>query len=196
MYINDGDSRARRDASGVGGCERTDAGPWHPQPDPEQLKPGLAGCYMYEFVRHIDQMISFEDSLDCQPSEPLLELNATGGHGAVLSSKGNEGVVAKITGMIYVEKPGTCTFAFESNHGVRLEIGDYMVFEDPGVHADRFSELGMIQANAPGWHPLTIRHERKNTWTIRFYWLPLGGEPGSLPLVPAEVLAHAEQPAA
>ena len=96
-----------------------------------------------------------------------------------------------------LEKPGTYTFGFESNDGVRLEIGDYMVVEDPDVHADRSSDLGMIQANAPGWYPLTIRYyERKNTWTIRFYWLPPGGEPGSLPLVPAEVLAHVEQPPA
>ena len=36
---------------------------------------------MYELVRHIDQMISWEDSLDCEPGEPLLELNATGGQG-------------------------------------------------------------------------------------------------------------------
>ena len=32
--------------------------PADPQPGPEQLKPGLEVCYMYEFVRHIDQMIS------------------------------------------------------------------------------------------------------------------------------------------
>ena len=171
--------------------------PADPQPDPDQLKPGLAVCYMYELVRHIDQMIGYEDSLDCEPGEPLLELNATGGQGNVLGSKGNDGVMAKITGMIYLEEPGTYTFGFESNDGVRLEIGDYMVVEDPDVHADRYSDLGMIQANAPGWYPLTIRYyERKNTWTIRLYWLPPGGEPGTLPLVPAEVLAHVEQPPA
>jgi PA14 domain len=171
--------------------------PPEPQPKPDELKPGLEVCYMYEFVRHIDQMVSYEDSLDCEPSEPLLELNATGGQGTVLNSKGNEGVMAKITGMIYLEKPGTYTFGFESNDGVRLEIGDYMVVEDPDVHADRYSDLGMIQANAPGWYPLTIRYyERKNTWTIRFYWLPPGGEQGTLPPVPANVLAHVEQPPA
>jgi hypothetical protein len=111
--------------------------PANPQPKPDELKPGLAVCYMYEFVRHIDQMVSYEDSLDCEPGEPLLELNATGGLGKVLGSKGAEGVMAKITGMIYLEKRGTYTFGFESNDGVRLEIGDYMVVEDPDVHADR-----------------------------------------------------------
>jgi hypothetical protein len=171
--------------------------PADPQPEKDQLKPGLEVCYMYELVRHIDQMVSWEDSLDCEPGEPLLELNATGGQGKVLGSKGHDGVMAKITGMIYLEEPGIYTFGSESNDGVRLEIGDYLVLEDPDVHADRYSDLGMIQANAPGWYPLTIRYfERKNTWTIRFYWLPPGGEPGTLPLVPAEVLAHIEQPPA
>ena len=106
--------------------------PPSPQPDPDQLKPGLEVCYMYELVRHIDQMVGYEDSLECEPGEPLLELNATGGQGTVLNSKGNEGVMAKITGMIHLEQPGTYTFGFESNDGVRLEIGDYMVVEDPG----------------------------------------------------------------
>ena len=69
----------------------------------------------------------------------------------MLNSKGNEGVMAKMTGMIFLEEPGTYTFGFELNDGVRLEIGDYMVVEDPDVHADRYSDLGMIQANAAGW---------------------------------------------
>jgi hypothetical protein len=80
------------------------------------------------------------------------------------------------------QEPGIYTFGFESNDGVRLEIEDYMVLEDPGVHSDQFSDLGMIQANAPGWYPITIRYfERKSTSTLRFYWLPPGGEPGTLP---------------
>ncbi|HEX5079591.1 MAG TPA: PA14 domain-containing protein [Geminicoccaceae bacterium] len=181
----------------AGGARAQGVSPAEPQPDPAELKPGLAVCYMYEFVRHIDQMVGYEGSLTCEPGTPLLELNATGGQGKVLGSKHNDGVMAKITGLIHLEKPGTYTFGFESNDGVRLEIGGQMVLEDPGVHADEFSDLGTIEVSEPGWYPLTIRYyERKNTWTIRFYWLPPGGEPGSLPLVPPEVLAHLEAPPA
>ena len=35
--------------------------PAQPQPDPDQLKPGLEVCYMYELVRHIDEMVGFEE---------------------------------------------------------------------------------------------------------------------------------------
>ena len=165
--------------------------PAQPQPDAAKLEPGLAVCYIYEMVRHIDQMVDWEGSRDCEPGPPLLELNYSTGEGKVLTSKRNDGVLARITGFIHLDKPGTYTFGFESNDGVRLEISDYMVVEDPGVHSDQYSDLGMIQANAAGWYPLTIRYfERKSTSTLRFYWLPPGGEPGTLPLVPAEVLAH------
>lgn len=58
---------------------------------PADLAPGLAVCYMYEFVRHIDQMIYHEDSLECTPGEPLLELNSSVGQGNVLTSERNEG---------------------------------------------------------------------------------------------------------
>ena len=171
--------------------------PAEPQPDPAQLQPGLAVCYMYDLVRHIDQMVYWEESNPCEPGPPLLQLDYGTGEGKVLTSNGNDGVMARITGMIHLEEPGFYTFGFQSNDGVRLEIGDYMVLEDPGVHSDQFSDLGMIMANAPGWYPLTIRYfERKSTSTLRFYWLPPGGEPGTLPLVPAEVLAHLPSPPA
>jgi hypothetical protein len=165
--------------------------PVQPQPDDAQFQPGLAVCYIYEMVRHIDQMVGWEDSSDCEPGPPLLELDYGTGEGTVLTSKGRDGVLARITGFIHLEKPGVYTFGFQSNDGVRLEIGDYLVLEDPGVHSDQYSDLGGIQANAAGWYPLTIRYfERKSTSTLRFYWLPPGGEPGTLPLVPADVLAH------
>ena len=165
--------------------------PANPQPNQDELQPGLAVCYMYELVRHIDRMIGHEDSLECEPGEPLLELDSSVGTGKVLTSKGRDGVMAKITGFIHLAEPGIYTFGFQSNDGVRLEIGDYMVTEDPGVHTDQYSDLGQIMANTAGWYPVTIRYyERKNTSTLRFYWLPPGGEQGTLPLVPPDVLAH------
>ncbi|MDX1402449.1 MAG: PA14 domain-containing protein, partial [Kiloniellales bacterium] len=91
---------------------------------------------------------------------------------------------------ILFDTPGAYSFAFESNDGVRLEIGDYMVIEDPDVHADRFSDIGAVIVKEPGWHPITIRYfERKNTATLRFYWQPPGTS-GTMPVVPPEALAH------
>jgi hypothetical protein len=166
--------------------------PAEPQPKSEDLKPGLAVCYMSEFVRHINEMVELEGKEDCVPGKPLMEVNSSVGAKSVLTSSRRDGVLAKITGMIHLDEPGTYAFVFESNDGVRLEIGDYMVVEDPDVHSDQWSDIGYIQAEAAGWYPLTIRYfERKSTSTIRLYWQKPGGE-GTMPLVPPDVLAHVE----
>ena len=164
--------------------------PLSPQPAADQLQPGLEVCYIYEFVRHIKEMIEWEAHKDCKPGEPLKKLNWRVGKDKVLTSEGDDGVMAKISGLIYLEQTGFYAFAFESNDGVRLEIDGQMVVEDPDVHADRFSDIGGVEVTEPGWHPLLIRYfERKNTSTLRFFWQPPGTE-GTMPLVPAEVLAH------
>ena len=166
--------------------------PLDPAPKEDQLKPGLAVCYMKELIRHIKEMVELEEERDCVPGEPLLELNSAVGLKNVLTSDARDGVLAKITGLIHLDQPGTYAFAFESNDGVRLEIGDYLVLEDPDVHADQWSDIGMVHTETPGWVPVTIRYfERKNTSTLRFYWQKPGGE-GTMPLVPAEALAHVE----
>lgn len=167
-----------------------DAGPV--EADPAELKPGLSVCYMYELVRHIDEMVELEAKETCTPGEPLAELNSSVGLKNVLTSTGRDGVLARITGLIHLDQPGTYAFAFESNDGVRLEIADRRILEDPDVHADQWSDIGTFEVGEPGWYPLTIRYfERKNTSTIRFYWQPPGTE-GTMPLVPAEALAHRE----
>lgn len=166
--------------------------PLDPPPEEDQLKSGLAVCYMKQLVRHINEMVELEDKLDCVPGEPLLELNSRVGLKNVLTSTGRDGVLAKITGLIHLDEPGTYAFAFESNDGVRLEIDDYMVLEDPDVHADQWSDIGMVHTETAGWVPITIRYfERKNTSTLRFYWQKPGTE-GTMPLVPPEALAHVE----
>ena len=158
--------------------------------DPAALKAGLAVCYIGEFVRHIDQMIEWEGYRTCKEGPPIEKLDYRVGQGNVLTSESDNGVMAKITGYIHLDKPGFYAFGFESNDGVRLEIDGSQILEDPDVHADRFSDIGGLEVKEPGWYPILIRYfERKNTSTLRFFWQPPGSD-GTMPLVPAEALAH------
>ena len=164
--------------------------PASPQPTTAVLKPGLSVCYIFAFVRHINEMLDWEKHKKCEPGEPLLELNYSVGGDNVLTSNSDDAVLARIVGLIRFDKPGSYGFAFESNDGVRLEIAGQRVVEDPDVHADRFSDIGTVEIAEPGWYDLTIRYfERKNTSTLRFFWSPPGTE-GSMPRVPAANLAH------
>lgn len=155
-----------------------------------ERKPGLAVCYMYKFIRHVDEIAEWGKTLECEPGAPLASLDFDGGSSKVLTSKAEDGVLARITGFIHLDKAGAYKFAFESNDGVRLKIDDKMIVEDPGVHDDQFSELATLEVTKPGWHPLSIDFfERKSTWTLRFVWRPPGVE-GDLSPVPSAFLAH------
>ncbi|MEM7169740.1 MAG: PA14 domain-containing protein [Pseudomonadota bacterium] len=168
-----------------------DIKPLDPQPDPESLKPGLAVLYYDQFFRHIDEMIDWEGYKEGRPGEALPQLNYSVGTGDVLTSGSDDGVGAKITGLIEFKKPGSYALAFESNDGVRLEIDGQMILEDPDVHGDRFSEIVVLEVPQAGWYPLTIRYfERKNTSTLKFYWQEPDFEGGTMPLVPTEAFAH------
>ncbi len=175
---------------GMAGARAASVSPADPQPADQELKPGLAVVYYGHFFRHIDEIVEWEKYKDGTPGEPILQVKSRVGLGKVLTSNSDDGVGAKMTGYIRLGTPGKYSFAFESNDGVRLEIDGQMVVEDPNVHADRFSDLGSVQIETPGWYPITIRYfERKNTSTLMFHWLPPGTE-GSMPLVPGDVLAH------
>ncbi len=155
-----------------------------------ERKPGLAVCYMYKFIRHVDEIAETEKYTKCEPGAPLAMLDFNGGYSKVLTSKSDDGVLARITGFIHLAKAGAYKFAFESNDGVRLKIDGNMIVEDPGVHDDQFSELATMEVAKPGWYPLGIDFfERRVTWTLRFLWKQPGAE-GELAPVPAEFLAH------
>ncbi len=155
-----------------------------------ELKPGLAVCYIYEYVRHVDQIADWEKHRKCEPGAPLAVLDYRVGDGTVLTSSSDNGVMAKITGFIHLEAAGAYKFAFESNDGVRLKIDGELIVEDPDVHGDQFSEVGAMEVANPGWYPLAIDYfERKGTSTLRFLWRPPGNE-GDMTLVPAQALAH------
>lgn len=155
-----------------------------------ERKPGLATCYMYQFVRHIDEFDGWDFDENCEPGPPLAMVDSVAGAGKVLTSKSDDAVMAKISGYIHLDTVGSYAFTFESNDGVRLEIDGELVVQDPDVHGDRFSDIGRVEVKTPGWRPLTIYYfERKNTSTLRFFWKPPGVE-GAFPLVPSTVLAH------
>lgn len=154
------------------------------------LQPGLSPCYINGMIRHVDEILEWEKHRDCKPGPVLTQLDSRAGEGKVLTSPWSDGVMAKITGYIHLAESGTYGFVFQSNDGVRLLIDGARVVEDPGVHADQFSEVGQFQVPEPGWYPITIYYfERKNTSTLRFFWQPPGTD-GTMPVVPAAALAH------
>lgn len=158
--------------------------------DTAERKPALAVCYMYKLIRHVNEIAEWEKKMKCEPGMPLAMLDFNGGSGKVLTSTSDDGVLARITGFIHLDKAGAYKFAFESNDGVRLKIDGNMIVEDPGVHDDQFSDLATMEVTKPGWYPLSIDFfERKSTWTLRFLWRPPGVE-GDLSPVPAGALGH------
>jgi hypothetical protein len=161
-------------------------------PDPAEIKPGLAVKYYFSMFRRVFEIQEWAKYKDGTPGEPLRMLNYRTGAGEVLTSGSDDGVGADIRGMIHFAEAGDWVLAMQSNDGVRLEIGGKLIINDPTVHADRFSELITVQIAEPGWYPLSLWYfERKNTSTLELYWLK-PGEEGRLSFVPAEALAHVE----
>ncbi len=164
--------------------------PASPQPAPDALAPGLAVDYYFHLFRHVDELVEWQDYRDGKAGPPIPKLDYRVGQGNVLTSEGDDGVGAEITGFIRLDEPGTYVFNVRSNDGFRLSIGGERILEDPDVHADRFSDLAEVQVSEAGWYPLHLLYfERKNTSTLELYWLR-PGEEGRLSIVPAEAFAH------
>ncbi|MEO1191109.1 MAG: PA14 domain-containing protein [Pseudomonadota bacterium] len=154
------------------------------------LKPGLAVCYINGMIRHIDEMAGWEDQVKCRPGPAIPQVDYKVGTNTVLTSRFSDGIMARITGYIHLDKTGDYAFSFASNDGFRMEIDGQEIVEDPDVHSDRFSDIGTFSVSEPGWYPITIRYfERKNTSTLRFFWQPPGTD-GTMPIVPAAALKH------
>ncbi len=165
--------------------------PARPQPTAEQLEPGLSVLYYHNLFRQVDGLAKWVDKKQGKPGPPILSLDSSVGQGKVLTSTGRDGVGAQITGLIKLDKPGSYTFIAQSNDGIRVSVGGQFLLEDPDVHGDRYSEPGSLTVTDPGWYPISILYfERRNTSTLELYWRPPGEEGGTMPLVPAEALAH------
>ena len=164
--------------------------PAKPQPAAAALKPGLAVTYHYGIVNKIDELTTIAKYSKGSPGKPIPRLDYHVGQGKVLTSNFNNGVGAFIDGLINFPEAGTYVLKLQSNDGVKLEIGGQLIHQDPGVHADTFSDPIPVKIDRPGWYPLSIIYfERKNTSTLELYWARPGeSDPASL--VPAEAFAH------
>ena len=165
--------------------------PLSPQPAEGAVQPGLAVLYYFHMFRHVDEILDWKDYRDGKPGPAIAQLNYRVGQGKVLTSDASDGVGAEIEGLIRLDTPGTYAFTLQSNDGIRLWIGGEQLIEDPGVHADQFSEIAEVTVETPGWYPLKLLYfERKNTSTLELYWRRPGDAGGTMPLVPAEALGH------
>ncbi|WP_169545340.1 PA14 domain-containing protein [Sneathiella aquimaris] len=163
--------------------------PASPQPAASALKPGLAVQYYGAKLNSIREFIEWMEYDKGKAGPPIPQLNYQVGQGPVLTATATDMVGADITGFINFERSGPYTFMVHSNDGVRLTIGDKMIYEDPEVHADRFSDEITLEISEPGWYPVRVLYfEKKNTSTLELYWDPPG--PEEVDYVPTKAFAH------
>jgi len=162
--------------------------PVDPQPAADKLAPGLAVGYVFGRFNHINEF----KTKKFEPGKPLVNLDYKMGDGAVLTSKERDQVGALITGFIRFEKAGTYGFDVMSNDGVRVEIGDKLLYEDPTVHSDDTSDRIDVKIDDPGWYSLKVwYYEKKGTATLVLRWAPPGSDPKAKPVpVPAAAFAY------
>ncbi len=177
-------------APGVGADTIGGLRPLASQPDPGDLRPGLAVTYHYNLFNHVDEIPEWAATHDGEAGAPIPMLNYSVGPDKVLTSDRDTGVGAVIEGLIHFPVAGTYELMVQSNDGVKLEIGGTLVYADPGVHVDRFSEPIALRIDTAGWYPLSMLYfEQKGTATLELYWLlPDAGD--RLEFVPAKAFAH------
>ncbi len=164
------------------------ARPAAPQPDAAALSDGLAVEYYYDDFRDT----SLSNTAARGPGEagpPLPQLNYQSGIGKVLTSDATDFVGAKITGFLQFDEAGRWELKVTSNDGVRLTVGEAMLFEDMAPHPDYDSPPLAIDVPEAGWYPVHILYyERKQTSTLRLWWKRPNAT--SFDIVPAQAFKH------
>ncbi len=179
----------------VAGCQGV--GPQE-QKDGERIQagssgyaPGLSVVYIDGFFRHIDQVPTGATAVRRgRRGAPVLRLDHRAGReGQVFASGRSRGVAMLLQGMLHLSRAGAYRWQALANDGIRMTIDQRLIFEDPAVHGDRLTPVGVFHAPAPGWYPVSIVYfQRKGTSALRLYWQPPGAD-GFTP-VPAAVYGH------
>jgi hypothetical protein len=162
-----------------------------PQPATEALNPGLRVRYAQAYFNHVDEMVAWSPTV---AGAPVPRLAAKADSGPVLTSTASQGVGATLTGFLHLAQAGTYRFKVNSNDGVRLRLGDKLLYEDPFRHSARMSEDLVVEVMQPGWYPLKVLYyQAKGDWTLELFWQPPGA--AALAHVPAEAFAHLDETA-
>jgi len=157
----------------------------------ESLSPGLAVIYLDKFYRKIEQMpeVSRAKAMGKQ-GRPILQLNHKAGkEGLVFDSGKNRGVGMILTGYLHLSTTGEYRFQALSNDGIECTLDGKRIFEDPDVHKDMLSPVGIAEVSTAGWYPFLIRYfQRKGTSALKLYWQPPGATEFSI--IPQEIFTH------
>ncbi len=160
-----------------------------PQPAAEALKSGLAVKYFIDRFNHIDEVINASTWMKPVRGEPLPMLNYNVGAGPVLTNKNDDLVGAFIQGYIKLDQTGTYLFTVQHNDGVRVWIGETMIYDSPYVTPDLWSPNLGVDVAEPGWYPIRmIYYEKKSTSTLEMHWQPPNAS--SFEFVPASAFSH------
>lgn len=168
----------------------TTIGPELPLDAAVEMSPGLSVRYVYGFFRNVSQMPSAEVIQEKGAAgKPILGINHRFGRGEVFDSGKSQGVGMEMTGYLRLPQAGAYRLRVNSNDGIRIFLGGSVVVEDPRYHSDRFSESGVLVAEAAGYFPVRILYfQRKGTATLELFWQKPGSE--TFAVIPVEAYAH------
>ncbi len=153
------------------------------------MRPGLPVFYRYAFYRNINQMAS--DAKMMAEGEPgkIVALLDHKFEGNIYDSREPKGVGVFFPGYLKMDRPGIYRFKAMANDGIQVHVDGERVVYDPGVHSDRFSEIGTVAIASPGWYSLTVKYfQRKGTARLTLYWQTPGAS--NFVVIPAEAYGH------
>lgn len=153
-------------------------------PQPTGLKPGLAVVYSYPAdVKTLSQARSALKS-SAKAGPPLLGLDYrdTNDGDRTLTAKRAHNVVARITGYVRFDKPGTHSIDFLSNDGMRAVIGGQEVSKFDGRQPCEPTYGSDVEVPVAGWYELEVLyfqrggtaclHMRSGPAGKRAKWMP------------------------
>ncbi len=156
-----------------------------------ELTAGVSVTFLDKFYRSIEQMPTpAEAKAKGRKGDPLYSFDYKYAKDALVFGSGYKtGVGIVMEGYLHFPAPGEYKFQALANDGIEFVVDGKLLFEDPEVHKDKLSPIGIAVVPAGGWYPLTIRYfQRKGTATLKLYWQPPGAT--DFIIIPKEAYAH------